>query len=401
MKKEDKQFDEFLNKTFDQKQFEFKEQYWTKAQQMIDSSKYAGTNLILTIVVSSVAIIALSIGLIGRNNIQVSNTTIQQNEQLVAQTMAIQPVSMDQQTTSMEDKKGEENKAVGSNGNKDGKRLTKGLLASNRQRPDHNNPPHSPSNQVTSRKSALLIPQSKPSEQDIILIQQQQEIERISGKVFPLKPINYPLELNSTKEIVSLDPLPYSKLVSHNRHLLTADAGLILQHGVNFSGKMQYGYFVLPKVALTVGLGYSRINQSLPVRTYEEVDFSFGQTITNTSITTKRLDYMQIPIGLLLELNNHHWIQLGVQYGHLLQSTDYVQSNDAKTQNGMVNGYTDAINPIDWQIFAGYTYLFKNNMTVSGGYHFGLSDVSNNQQFKSNAMDRNNTLKLSVGYRIF
>lgn len=186
----------------------------------------------------------------------------------------------------------------------------------------------------------------------------------------------------------------------NNRSFFSIEGGITYYNAaaVNVHGGIKYNYFITPKLGINTGLTYSRLSQDIS-RTYQNIDYGFGQNDQTTTIRTKRIDYVELPVNLLFNVSNNHFVSLGTHLGYAIQSKDMVTATGSSKDTNS-SGYLNAINRWDIQLNAGYSYSITKQWIVSANYYVGLKDVSKNNVFKNANFDNNNGLRLTIGYQL-
>jgi len=391
MSTNDKEFDQFLKTKFEQKMFVFKPQYWTNAKQLIQAKRGVKNTVYSSAaaVIASVTVITLLVWnnnktvLISKNTSesQISSSKSGNNSSTAYGTSFSSPKPISQKnilSTSV---------IINSNNHSTTKTSGKSKI-----KDPKNAGERSMSNQNLPRKSASENSNSKPNIFDVIETRRQNDIILLSGKFAERRTLNaqqkHQLSQAETKDIYLKHALQSRK----NR--LIMEVGLVSQNGLNIFSRAQYFQFISSKIALTAGLGYSRLNQQLAAETYRNIEYSFGQLIEETTIQTKRLDYLELPIGLAYGVNKNNIIQLGAQYNCVLQSANIVSVNGEKSNT---NGYLNGINKNDIQLFVGYTGILNNNITFSAYYNHGLIDISKS----TTSTNYNRGIRFAIGYKLF
>lgn len=393
MNLEDKQFDDFLNAKFGQKQFELKPQYWQNANKMIQASRGATSSVILTASVALVAVVSVVAALLLNQNSSanqtIATTSLPTQNVLLASTTNAMPamngasISKTQQSVS----------TIENNSN------TPSIATNEPKGNSSSNTSHSivkPRKPLASRKAMNNALVEKPTNiNEVIETKKQQDIVEITANIFKKRSVaNTP---NQAQEAEASSA--YLKYIAPQQKLFViANAGINIQNGMNATSSLIAGYYIQPKIAITAGVGYARLNQQLGSRVYNEVSLGFGQNINQTRITTQRLDYILLPIGVQYDVCKKHHFTGGAQLGYVLQSTDLVETNTASTTE---NGYLNAINRTDVQLMTAYRYDFTRKLSVSAAYHFGLKDVSNNSVFNNTTNNRNQFISISLGYKLY
>lgn len=401
MNRNDEQFDEFLRSQFKHKTFEMKDQYWKNAQQMIASQRATAGQSVLNAVFSGIVLVALSAGLLW-NSANTPSAARQDQPAFLATNQPLKNTDTQHSNTEMASATEEKQNSITVTKNQEESTTTPDTH-SNRSvnAPATRKPMHS-SFQRT-RKSALAA----VSKSDNQLVEEEikpntlPEVTYINGKTFrPVKNLGKGITPNTKQP----DFIAYS--ANRAKSFLTIEGGINsynhtsnLVESFNIHGGLRYYRFLSPKFAISTGLTYSRIQQNLDAQKVQRVDYSFGQTLYETKITTVRLDYIELPLSAYYAVKGNHFVQAGATVGYAIQSSNILESEGNKSERE--NGYLNGINKLDVNVNVGYACLIQNKYTFSATYHLGLRDITNNSSFNSAKADYNSGIRLTVGYKLF
>lgn len=163
---------------------------------------------------------------------------------------------------------------------------------------------------------------------------------------------------------------------------------------------LNYTRFISSRIGFSGGIGFSMLKQNLN-RSYVVKEYGFGEKVSRTSIRTMELDYLEIPLKMYYNVRGRHYIQAGATFAYLLQSQDRLVNPSEGKQDTRTSGFTKAILPYDVQLSVGYSVTFGERFMLNASYYYGLSDVSKNNLFRSQATDRNEGYRLGVSYKLF
>lgn len=401
MNRNDEQFDEFLRSQFKHRTFEMKDQYWKNAQQMIASQRATAGQSMLNAVFSGIVLVALSAGLLWNSAITPSAAK-QDLPAFLATNKPLEQAGTKQSNAASASYKEEKHSLVSENKNPEEiatpQNTQRGEVA---DAPSKRRSVHS-SFQRT-RKSALATSDAigAESQEEEIKTIIQPEIAIINGKTFrPLKTFANGVTSNPKQP----DFMVYSS--NRSKGFLTIEGGVNSYNNTsnpgqsfNLHGGLRYYRFLSPKFALSSGVTYSRLQQNLDAQKVQRVDYSFGQTLSETKITTVRLDYIEVPVSVYYAVKGNHFIQAGAAVGYAIQSSNIIESEGNRSEKE--NGYLSGINKLDMSMNVGYACMIKNKYTFSATYHVGLRDITNNGSFSAAKADYNSGIRLTVGYKLF
>jgi len=162
-----------------------------------------------------------------------------------------------------------------------------------------------------------------------------------------------------------------------------------------------------PDFGIGIGLFYTIYgNISENPKVFKNTSQDFGYKNETTEIKQSRLHYLKLPLMFDYSKGKNNFI-LGAQFMYLVTGssnvTTYKESYGLKTDNSSkkVYGYINGLSPYDVSIIAGYRRQITNKISLQILVDFGFMDVKNNTYFNSMDFDRNKSLQLNLGYKLF
>ncbi len=162
-------------------------------------------------------------------------------------------------------------------------------------------------------------------------------------------------------------------------------------------------------LSVSTGVGfYSRTINSDPVDYYFD-QYNFGLNRTVATFTLKSSSWLEIPFKLNYNFYKGHFIGIGGSYSHNLSAKNDIVTNLSFSNEDEIS----TINQIQ-EDYKNYTGFYNNNFSALisykymynrfGGeikYHFGLSDMLNDERMKSVSFDRNSRFTFTISYSLF
>ena len=112
-----------------------------------------------------------------------------------------------------------------------------------------------------------------------------------------------------------------------------------------------------------------------------------------------------MPISIFASLNNRSEIHLGVVGGLLMQTHNKVNIVKTGDQNSNEildqNGYLDAYKSCDLSMNLGYGYWISQRFKLQLSGKLGLVDISKNNVFRSNSINKVNAISIGLHYKIW
>lgn len=396
MMNHDEQFDQFLKSKFASQTFEQKPAYWEQASRLIAADRKAAAFRMLMYSISAVVLgtIGVVVWLLNQptSQLPVATTELVAASNNPSASFAAQTVS---NTPDVNAQYAAPSSAIQSASN------------ASKRSADPQSQNGSESGVQPQVIHSKVTPHNQPPKRRRNLIAMEEESASVSGVSTPSA-----IELSSrfqtaihTRNMVA-DSFSkkafyaeYTRRSSKHGFYLEAGLNAYLVDKVNFHAGLRYEHPFNEKWLLNAGMVYSQINRNLS-RQYDAIDYTFGQQKNAVVITTQALQLLEIPISVAYRIHPSHELFGGVQVGYILQSKDRVTRNGEQSSSQQEYGYLQALNRLDAQTFAGYRFNVTRSVNLGIAYHYGLTDVSNNNIFKSRIFDRNSGVRLTVGYRI-
>lgn len=170
---------------------------------------------------------------------------------------------------------------------------------------------------------------------------------------------------------------------------IKAGANMTKIDGEQFSDGYDFNYYIGPFLQLNLTKGFGIQPEVLFTQTssrtgtkFSDIYTQFGSEFNNHEI---KLNYLTIPVLANIHLSNALILQLGPQYGILMNS------HKSLIQNGK-----DAFKNGDFSGVGGLWLNLPLGLSVSGRYVIGLSDI---KDLQDNQKWRSQAFQLGVGFR--
>jgi hypothetical protein len=176
----------------------------------------------------------------------------------------------------------------------------------------------------------------------------------------------------------------------------------------------------------TIGLGYTRqLSAKWAIKTgiqanalnglsnssyrITHVNYDFGYNCNDTTVTTKWLVYLTIPLQIEYSLNDKNAIGLGGSASYLVtgwgtvNTQSQTSSDNAPPAPGQFNQYlyVKGYNKWDASVYLLYKRQFCTRFSAYVMPYFGMMDIKNNAFFGQNTVERNSGIKLLLSYTIY
>lgn len=177
-----------------------------------------------------------------------------------------------------------------------------------------------------------------------------------------------------------------------------------------FNGVLGVNFYSLIATKFYFGLGvqYNSVrNLAYSQKTSKLTRYRLGEESEVTIITPQTLHYLTVPFKLNYQLNTKNAFGIGCNVGYLLNVVSKVDTY-TESMNGIENmetyttaGYTEGFRLFDTQMNLFYRRQVFGALWANAEFFVGLNDTKNNVFFKSNAMERNTGLKLTLSYNLY
>jgi hypothetical protein len=191
-------------------------------------------------------------------------------------------------------------------------------------------------------------------------------------------------------------------------------ASSVVNTGTNKFGTLpylglMYHRYIDDRWQASAGLGYTQVNATGLTKTFTNEQYSFGVQKDQTTISTNKLHYLQIPIQLRYSPANRFTILGGFTAGYLLNTKNSLSQTSYASLKGHSNSpataktaYRNGINNWDLQWQIGFETHFLNNRLHLGLLaNGGLTDVTRNTYYNNSVFDRNRRLQLYIRYDVY
>lgn len=195
-------------------------------------------------------------------------------------------------------------------------------------------------------------------------------------------------ELRSFKSMDEIyEPSEYMDVLKRRKRVLA-----LMQIGVTESSSWKPGYFANFQAlielnrqhSISTGIGFKMLNNEFLQYSYDDIDYSFGESITRTTVTTDRLYYIELPVQYRCQFFKRNTLQLGISANYLAAQRDRFSS---VSEGGEVNeiskfGTSNDFANFDVQGSLGYENSILGRYRIGVSYHYGLLSnlESNNKQ---------------------
>jgi hypothetical protein len=178
--------------------------------------------------------------------------------------------------------------------------------------------------------------------------------------------------------------------------------------GFNPLGGINYAFNFKPKFSFLTGLLYTSIGNIRNTNyTAKRVKYSFGEEIDYTTISTKNMYYLTVPIKFLYRLKTKNFVGFGLNASYLLDVSSDVSTYNKRfnTLSPAVitksNGYKGGFNNYDLQFGLFYRRRLLEKLSIHSEFNVGLLDIKKDKYFKPAQFERNIGFRLTLVYDIF
>lgn len=173
------------------------------------------------------------------------------------------------------------------------------------------------------------------------------------------------------------------------------------EFGVNIN------YQFHPKIAFDLSVLYSSEGKFLLTDSGVQRAYFLNKESHEEFIELHKFKYIHVPLQVQYNFYKGHWIQAGAGISYVLDSKgDYreiqVSGQNQLTRNETnVTGYMDGVNQLNYFLSAGYLLDLNQHFRLGAGYRYGLNSLIKKDVFREENELFNNSIRLSVQYKIF
>jgi len=198
--------------------------------------------------------------------------------------------------------------------------------------------------------------------------------------------------------------------------IVSVEAGTNFCMGWSYNGTMEgrgfdpvaglgLSYILSPTWLLHTGIYYNGIGHlNSSTYTSPHINYDFGYNSADTSITTKWLHYITVPLQLEYTLNEKSHIGFGGTVSYLITSSGTMTTD---TQVGSVisnrkdvtqTGYSKWFNTLNASVMAMYGRKISGKFSASLAAYFGLIDLKDNSFFNTQKFERDMGIRVLLSY---
>lgn len=173
------------------------------------------------------------------------------------------------------------------------------------------------------------------------------------------------------------------------------------EFGVNIN------YQFHPKIAVDLSVLYSSEGKFLLTDSGVQRAYFLNKESHEEFIELHKFKYIHVPLQVQYNFFKGHWIQAGAGISYVLDSKgDYREiqvagQNELIRNEANVTGYMDGVNQLNYFLSAGYLLDLNQRFRLSAGFRYGLNSLIKKDIFREENELFNNSIRLSVQYKIF
>ena len=175
--------------------------------------------------------------------------------------------------------------------------------------------------------------------------------------------------------------------------IIFSTIGVFAQNEFNFGikgGVNGTGFHVVKsagtdRIGINVGgMAEYQLNDSFSLQSELLYNSKGGKLAAYDLFLNAYLDYLDVPLQVKYYFIKKMSFDFGTQFGILINSKAELYSGEKVELIG--------VKDFDFSINGGFSYKFENNLIIQSRYNFGLSEIFENERFKTSM------ISLSLGY---
>lgn len=161
------------------------------------------------------------------------------------------------------------------------------------------------------------------------------------------------------------------------------------------------------RYSVNAGIQYFSIKGTSRPFSSQVTVLDFVRETTTTSVATKKMHYISLPINVAMRLGHRTQLSAGFGISALAQTQNLVTvSKEINGESSLESqyredGYVSGFKTVNSFLNFGVNYYLTSNTTWGLTYQYGLSDVTRNDFFTVDEMDRNSKLSVYVRFNVF
>jgi len=175
-------------------------------------------------------------------------------------------------------------------------------------------------------------------------------------------------------------------------------------NGLTPFGGLSFTHYFIRKISVSVGIGYSQINNLKNTYNSSSTQYDFGTNANIITITPQTIYYLVLPFSIQYGLNDKNRIGVGCDYLRMLTTdatvTEYQQNNFGETisTSKKEKGYTQGISNSDFQIILSYNRMLTSRFGINVEYYYGLVYIENSSFPNLNQYNKESGFRLVLSY---
>lgn len=186
---------------------------------------------------------------------------------------------------------------------------------------------------------------------------------------------------------------------------------LLQPSGYQYNNRIYFGllynYYFNTRWQVAAGLGYSTVGVNGFAKQYIQQTYSFGVQTQQTTISTQKLHYMEVPVLARYALGQNISFVGGANINYLINTNNTLSQYSFASLSGETNSsssasaYMRGLNRWDVQLQLGIEASVWQRIHLGLLANSGLIDVGINNYYNNTVFDRNRRLQLYIRYDIF
>lgn len=176
----------------------------------------------------------------------------------------------------------------------------------------------------------------------------------------------------------------------------------------DFFAGLQFRMTLNGRWAYQGGLLYSRRGALNAHRSFDAYDYNFGLVHTHTEVTSQKLHWLEMPLGVEYSLATRHYLESGAYLAYLLSATNSVTTTvthqfapEGVRETRTAQGYDQAFARWDYGLYAGYGFRLNPYTALGLRVSYGFADNTRNEEFSVVSLDNNLQARLYLTYSLF
>jgi len=178
-------------------------------------------------------------------------------------------------------------------------------------------------------------------------------------------------------------------------------------NGITPWGGFDFSHFFTAKIAASLGIAYSELNNFTGIYSNSIVQYDFGATAHVTSVAPQKAYYIAIPVNFQWRKDGSDIFSIGFDYLIMTTTGSTLSTYNEDGFGGITEkksstqyGYTQGFSNSNWKLSLSYTRMLTDRIGLSAEFYHDFEYMENNTISGINQNAKNNGLRIVFSYQL-